>query len=160
MIFKLFSVAQWDRGKIAVISRQHFQMHLLVWKCINLIKISLKFIPKGPFNNTPALVQIMAWCQTGNKPLSEPMMVSLHASLGLNELTSMKVYQYSSSAMAAVQIILLHMSVYFEYHHINNNAYMFHNIFYSYNDLTSTYIQCGAIITQSILSQIFTKDTP
>ena len=35
------------------------------------IKISLKFIPKGPINNNPALVQIMAW------PLSEPMMVSL-----------------------------------------------------------------------------------
>ena len=36
------------------------------------VKISLKFIPKGP-----ALLQIMAWCQPGNKPLSESMMVSL-----------------------------------------------------------------------------------
>ena len=25
------------------------------------IKISLKFVPKGPINNNPALVQIMAW---------------------------------------------------------------------------------------------------
>ena len=25
------------------------------------IKISLKFVPKGPINNIPALVQIMAW---------------------------------------------------------------------------------------------------
>ena len=25
------------------------------------IKISLKFVPKGPINNMPALVQIMAW---------------------------------------------------------------------------------------------------
>ena len=25
------------------------------------IKISLKFVPNGPINNTPALVQIMAW---------------------------------------------------------------------------------------------------
>ena len=41
------------------------------------IKISLKFVPKGPINNIPALVQIMAWCRPGNKPLSEPMMVSL-----------------------------------------------------------------------------------
>ena len=38
------------------------------------IKISLKFVPKGPIDNIPALVQIMAWCQTGNKPLSEAMM--------------------------------------------------------------------------------------
>ena len=41
------------------------------------IKISLKFVPKGPINNIPALVQIMAWRRPGDKPLSEPMMVSL-----------------------------------------------------------------------------------
>ena len=41
------------------------------------IKISLKFVPKGPINNIPALVQIMAWRRSGDKPLSEPMMVSL-----------------------------------------------------------------------------------
>ena len=42
-----------------------------------LIEISLKFIFKCPINNNPVLVQIMAWCRTGNKPLSEPMMVRL-----------------------------------------------------------------------------------
>ena len=41
------------------------------------INISLKFVPKGPINNIPALVQIMAWHRPGNKPLSEPMMVIL-----------------------------------------------------------------------------------
>ena len=41
------------------------------------IKISLKFVPKGPINNNPALVQIMAWRRPGDKPLSEPMMVRL-----------------------------------------------------------------------------------
>ena len=41
------------------------------------IKISLKFVPKGPIDNIPALVQIMAWRRPGDKPLSEPMMVSL-----------------------------------------------------------------------------------
>ena len=41
-------------------------------KFIILIKISLKFIPKGPIDNNPALVQIMAWYRIGNKPLSEP----------------------------------------------------------------------------------------
>ena len=38
------------------------------------IEISLKFVPKGPINNIPALVQIMAWRWTGDKSLSEPMM--------------------------------------------------------------------------------------
>ena len=41
------------------------------------IKISLKFVPKGPINNIPALVQIMAWLPPGDKPLSEPVMVRL-----------------------------------------------------------------------------------
>ena len=41
------------------------------------IKISLKFVPKGPINNIPALVQIMSCGQPDNKPLSESMMVSL-----------------------------------------------------------------------------------
>ena len=41
------------------------------------IKISLKFVLKGTINNIPALVQIMAWRRPGDKPLSEPMMVSL-----------------------------------------------------------------------------------
>ena len=41
------------------------------------IKISLKFVPQGPINNNPALVQIMAWRRSGDKPLCEPMMASL-----------------------------------------------------------------------------------
>ena len=41
------------------------------------IKTSFKFVPKGPIYNIPALVQIMAWRRPGDKPLSEPMMVSL-----------------------------------------------------------------------------------
>ena len=55
-----------------------------IFKCIFLnanawipITFSLKFVPQGPINNMPALVQIMAWRLPGDKPLSEPMMVSL-----------------------------------------------------------------------------------
>ena len=56
-----------------------------IFKCIFLnenvwipIKISLKFVPKGPINNIPALVQMMAWRRTGDKPLSEPMMTQFN----------------------------------------------------------------------------------
>ena len=55
-----------------------------IFKCILLnenvwitIKNSLKFVPKVPINNIPALVQIMAWRRPGDKPLSEAMLVSL-----------------------------------------------------------------------------------
>ena len=50
-----------------------------IFKCIFLrenvcipTKISLEFVPKGPINNIPALVLIMAWGRTGDRPLSEP----------------------------------------------------------------------------------------
>ena len=55
-----------------------------IFKCIFLneniwtsLKISLKFVPKGGINNIPSLVQIMAWRQPGDKPLSERIMFSL-----------------------------------------------------------------------------------
>ena len=54
-----------------------------IFKCIFLnenvwipIRISMIFVPKGPINNIPALVQIMDWHCPGDKPLSEPMMAS------------------------------------------------------------------------------------
>ena len=46
--------------------------NVLIW-----IQISLKFVRKGPINNIPSLVQIMAWRRPGDKPLSEPMMIIL-----------------------------------------------------------------------------------
>ena len=55
-----------------------------IFKCIFvnenvwiLIKISLKYVPEGPIDNIPALVQIIAWRRPGDKPLSEPMIVNL-----------------------------------------------------------------------------------
>ena len=55
-----------------------------IFKCIFLniyawiyLKISLKFVPNARIKNDPALVQIMAWHQLGNRQLSEPMLVSL-----------------------------------------------------------------------------------
>ena len=74
---------------------RHFPDDIL--KCIFLndyvwisIKISLKFVPKGSFNNIPALLQIMAWHQPGNKPLYNQWWFDfwrIYVSLDLNELT-------------------------------------------------------------------------
>ena len=40
------------------------------WKCVYF---SFKYIAKGPIDNRPASVHIMACYVTGNKPLSKPM---------------------------------------------------------------------------------------
>ena len=53
-----------------------------------LATISLKFVSKGQINNIPAVIQIKAWYRSGDKPLSELMMVGLlthRASLDLND---------------------------------------------------------------------------
>ena len=59
---------------------RHFADDIFKWIFLNEnvwipIKISLKFVPQGPINNIPALVQIMAWRRPGDKPLSGSMMV-------------------------------------------------------------------------------------
>ena len=40
------------------------------------IKISLQFVPRSPIDNKPTLVQVMAWCRSGDKPLPEPLMTN------------------------------------------------------------------------------------
>ena len=54
--------------------RRHFKMHFFNENVCISFKISLKF-PMVRINNIPALVQIMAWRRSGDKPLSELMMV-------------------------------------------------------------------------------------
>ena len=92
---------------------RHFADDVL--KCIFLnenvwisLKISLKYVPKGPINNIPSLVQIMAWRRPGDKPLSEPMMVSL--------LTHICVTQ--------PQRVNLFCLEYFYFHHNQQQAYL------------------------------------
>ena len=55
-----------------------------IFKCIFLnenvrisLNILLKFVPKIWINKIKPLVQIMSWCWSRDKPLSEPMMVIL-----------------------------------------------------------------------------------
>ena len=67
------TLTHWGRDKMAVIFHTTFSNEN-VWIPI---KISMKFVPKGPINNIPTLVPIMTRCRPGNKPLSEPMMVRL-----------------------------------------------------------------------------------
>ena len=61
---------------------RHFPDNIFKWIFLNenvwiSLKISVKFVPKVQINNIPALVEIMAWRRSGDKPLSQPMVVSL-----------------------------------------------------------------------------------
>ena len=78
-----------------------------IFKCIFLnenvlisIKFSLKFIPKGPINNIPALVQIMAWRRPGDKPLPEPINPVYFVGRGYNDDNFTDAYMHHSASMS------------------------------------------------------------
>ena len=62
--------------KMASISqRPHLQVHLMNEKLGILIQISVQFFSKGLIDNIEALVQVMAWRRTGDKPVPEPVLI-------------------------------------------------------------------------------------
>ena len=88
-LVKQFSIIALDLGNVGLVNTlrprqngRHFAddiFKLIFFKdnAWNSIEISLKFVPKGPINNISTLIQIMAWRRPGDKPLFEPMLVSL-----------------------------------------------------------------------------------
>ena len=86
------------------------------------ITISLKFIPKGPIDYKSALVQVMAWHRTGEKPLPESMLTQFtdayhDAALGGNKITK------SGRSFTGVWYIL------FSLLHCQNSPKIFHTVF-------------------------------
>ena len=86
MLHAICGGLRWAQNRLNTLRQRQNGRHFPddIFKCFFLIenvpiaiKISLKFVPKGPINYIPALVQIMAWRRPGYKPLSEPMMVCL-----------------------------------------------------------------------------------
>ena len=80
---------------------RHFPDDIFMWIFLNenvwiSNNVSLKFVPKDPMNNIPSLVQIMAWRQPGNKPLSELMMVTLLTPIYVTQPQWVKLF-FSSS---------------------------------------------------------------
>ena len=58
-----------------------------------ILQISQKLVPKSPIDNILALVQVMAWRRTDNKPLPEPMVTQftdayVYTALEGNEFTT------------------------------------------------------------------------
>ena len=94
-------LANWGRDKMAAFSQTTLSNAFSWMKQLEFIKISLKFVPKGLVNNTPALVLIMTWRRPGDKPLSEPMIVSLPTHIcvtrpqWVNVLDIHQLYEYN-----------------------------------------------------------------
>ena len=83
--------------------RWHFQINFHAKK---LWYFDPKFIevPEGPFDFKPVLVQVMAWCRTGNKPLPEPILAKIHEAYSVSRPQWVKeIY----SSILLIQIITL-----------------------------------------------------
>ena len=90
----LLLLTHWGRNKIVAIL-QTFSNAFSWMKIWILIKISLKFVPKGPIDNIPALVKKLAWCWPGDKVIvwtsDDIINWCIYTSLSLNELKQVKV---------------------------------------------------------------------
>ena len=90
-------ITHWGRDKMAAISQTTLSIAFFVNENVRiLIKFSLKFVPKGPITNFRALVQTMAWRRPGDKPLSEPVMVSLLTHICVTRPQWVKGYSYDN----------------------------------------------------------------
>ena len=112
-------------------------------KCIFLnenvwipIEISLTFVPKGSINNNPALFQIMAWRRPGDKPLSEPMMISSLTHICVTRPQWVKVQDTSWPSQKfstkylytkLYKVCLLGSSSEYQYHNNMNVANLWHH---------------------------------
>ena len=83
-----------SRDRKAVIS------HLTVSDSFSC-QILMKFVPKGPIDNKSAFFRIMAYHRIGDKPISEPKIVSLLTHTCLTGL----IFHYLMTYMR-VQIVL------------------------------------------------------
>ena len=88
-----------------------FERIFLNENVIILIKISLKFVPYGPINNIPALVQIMAWRRSGDKPLSEPMVGRLPTHICVTRPQWVKLFmdRYICVLLNEFNVFLFHL---------------------------------------------------
>ena len=99
-----------------------------IFKCIFVnenvwiaCKISLRFVPKGPINNIPVLVQIMALRRPGDKPLSEPMLITLPTYLCVTRPKWVILNNRDKSTAQIHYIITIKKK--------NKTAYIFHCIY-------------------------------
>ena len=58
----------------AILTGDIFKCNFLNKTDIILIQISLKYDPRSTIDNKPALIQVMAWRRTVEKPLPGPVM--------------------------------------------------------------------------------------
>ena len=116
-------------------------------------EFSMKFVPKGPINSIPALVQIMAWCQSmsgrGAPDGEERNTFWKYIATKSSYLhTTVPIFtEYSSFERRAIH------TIYLIYHALSNNIYIYicFNNFCNISCELKGYTMCFAIFPADIL---------
>ena len=74
----------------AILADDNFECNLLNENDRMPIQISLKFVPRSPIDNKPALVQLMAWRQAITWTNADPVYWRIYAALGGDELSTVR----------------------------------------------------------------------
>ena len=139
----------WGQDKMAAISQTTFSK---AFSWMKTCEFGLRF---HSINSLPALVQILAWCQRGEKSLSEPRWLvywHIYVSLSLNVL----------------YYLMLHDCVVFCFLYVPSGCSLLHfvtilGLLFLFNDIgvKSRYLGCGWVITShSTLLDVIIKPWP
>ena len=96
-------LTHWGWDEMDAIMQTIFSNAFSERKCLNSDQ---KFVPRDPINNIPALVQIMTLRRPGDKPLSEPMMVTLLTHICVTRPQWVKQHHYYILSMVLHDIYL------------------------------------------------------
>ena len=107
------------RGRYNMAAIFQTTLHFLNKNVWILITISLKLVSKGPNDNIPALVQIMAWRRPGDKPLSEAMVVRLPTHICVTRPQWVKDYKPSTRTVLVIKLdIVSSKSICLQWFHV------------------------------------------
>ena len=91
------------------------------------IKITLKFVPKDPINNTPTLFLIMAWHRPGYKLLSDTTLVSLLTHICVTRLQWVKIQNmiiYKIHEKYEIKSGFLYFKLMWHWHVVNSSVWL------------------------------------
>ena len=106
-------------GKYIILTKKQNGRHcadpcfelFLEWKLLNLVELSLKFVPPVAISNKKPLVQIMAWHRPDTKSLSEPMLFNtrfygtyIYASFSFGEILQQQVDGIATTSLMQTDI--------------------------------------------------------
>ena len=99
-------LTHWGRDKMTAISQTTFSSAFSWTKIFEFrLRFHWSLFPKGPIDNIPRLVQIMAWRRSGDKPLSEQVTESLLTYICITRPQWIKAHSHTQTKQNKLTIL-------------------------------------------------------